>query len=75
MLFEQTRIDRFEHKKKCVNHVMQDEDVRQVDTTGKWLQFVYCLPSFLCVIFFTESKSCQNEEYQQTVTKSKQFWW
>ena len=23
------------------------------DTTGKWLQFVYCLPSFLCVILFS----------------------
>ena len=32
---------------------MQDEDVRQFDTTGKWLQFVYCLPSFLCVILFS----------------------
>ena len=53
MLVEHTSIDRFEHKKKCVNHVMQDEDVRQVDTTGKLLQFVYCLPSFLCVIIFS----------------------
>ena len=32
---------------------MQDEDVRQFDTTGKWLQFVYCSPSFLCVILFS----------------------
>ena len=32
---------------------MQDEDIRQFDTTGKWLQFVYCLPSFLCVILFS----------------------
>ena len=40
MLVEHTSIDRFEHKKNCANHVMQDEDFRQVDTAGKWLQFV-----------------------------------
>ena len=32
---------------------MQNEDVRQFDTTGKWLQFVYCLPPFQCVILFS----------------------
>ena len=57
MLVEHTSIDRFEHRKKCANHVMQDEDVRQVDTTGKWLQFVYCLPSFRCVILFSLSQN------------------
>ena len=52
MLVEQTSIVRIEHKKKCVNHVMQDEDVRQVDTIGKWLQFVYCLLFLFYVLFY-----------------------
>ena len=45
---------------------MQDEDVRQVDTTGKWLQFLYCLPSFLCVILFSQS---QNHAKMRNISK------
>ena len=29
----------------------------QVDTNGKWLQFVYLLPSFLCVTLFSLSQN------------------
>ena len=35
---------------------MQDEDVRQVDTNDKWLQFAHCLPPFLCVVLFSQVK-------------------
>ena len=45
---------------------MQDENVRQVDTTGKCLQCVYCLPSFLCVILFSLS---QNPAKMRTINR------
>ena len=46
---------------------MQDEDVRQVDTTGKSLQFAYCLCKSQTCYFSINSKCHQDEEYQKTV--------